>query len=142
MNTTAYLSGIIRGVLTQPKGGIVGLVDDLLGVCLEHGLELEWQADRCRFRPFGGGWEELTDVRLRKSVFRAVLARMAALCNERSPNSVSPYGGQGELSVGENPAVVFRVTFVNTPADQKIELIAPAGRPGDCAQRNQVAEKQ
>jgi len=26
MNTTAQLSGIIRGVLTQPAGGIVGLV--------------------------------------------------------------------------------------------------------------------
>src|SRR5262245_37249153 len=103
MNTTAQLSGILRGVLTRPSGGMVGLVDDLLVVCLEHGLELEWQADRCRFRPLGGTWEELTRVTPRKSVFRALLARVAVLCNERTPNSVSPYGGQGELSVGEDP---------------------------------------
>jgi hypothetical protein len=140
MNTTAQLSGIIRGVLTKPTGGIVGLVDDLLVVCLEHGLQLDWQADRCRFRSFGADWEEVIDVALPKSVFRAILARMAALCNERTPNSVSPYGGQGELSVGENPEAVFRVTFVNTPAAQKLELIAPAGMPVKATQQTQVDE--
>src|SRR5262249_6832793 len=97
MKTTAHLLEIIRGVLTSPSPGIVGIVDDLLVVCLDHSLELEWQTDHCRFRPLGGDWESLTDVALRKSVFRALLARVAALCNERCPNSVSPYGGQGEL---------------------------------------------
>ena len=140
MNNTAQLAGILRGILTQPTGGIVGLVDDLLGVCLEHGLQLEWQADRCRFRPSGGDWEELTGVTLRKSVFRAILARVAALCNERAPNSVSPYGGQGELSPGENPGAVFRVTFRNTPTAQQLELIAPAGRPAETDQQGQVAD--
>ena len=108
MSATTQLSGIIRGILTQPTGGVAGLVDDLLAVCLEHGLQLEWDADRCRFRSLGGRWEELPDLRLRKSAFRAVLARLAALCNESSPNSVSPYGGQGELSAGANPAALFR----------------------------------
>ncbi|HLN30593.1 MAG TPA: hypothetical protein VK395_22830 [Gemmataceae bacterium] len=109
-------------------------------VCLEHGLQLEWQADRCRFRPLGGNWEELTDVNLRKSGFRALLARVAALCNERTPNSVSPYGGRGELSLGEDSGAVFRVTLVNTPAAQKLELLALAGRPAEAAQQRQVAE--
>lgn len=125
MNTTAQLSGIIRGILTQPTGGIIGLVDDLLLICLEHGLELDFQVDKYRFRSFDGGWEEFADVSLRKSVFRTILARVAALCNERNPNSVSPYGGQGELSIGENPEIVFRVKFVNTPAAQKLELVPP-----------------
>jgi len=135
MNTTAQLSGIIRGVLTQPTGGIVRLVDNLLVVCLEHGLQFEWQPDRCRFRSFGGNWEELTDVSIRQSVFRAVLARVAALCNERTPNSVSPYEGQGELSLGEDSGAVYRVTFINTPAAQKLELLAPAGRPTESVQQ-------
>jgi hypothetical protein len=39
----------------------------------------------------------------------------------------SPYGGQGELSVGENSGAIFHVTFVNTPAIQRLKLIAPAG---------------
>jgi hypothetical protein len=121
MNTT-QLPGTIRGILTQPTGGVAGLVDNLLAVCLEHGLQLERDAGRCHFRSFGGCWEELTDVRLRKSAFRAVLARLAALCNERTPNSVSPHGRQGELSAGANPLALFRVSFTNTPAEQKLEL--------------------
>jgi hypothetical protein len=140
MSTTAQLSEILRGVLMQPVGGIVGLVDDLLVVCLEHGLHLEWQADRCRFRPLGGDWEELTDVALRPSVFRALLARVAALCNERTPNSVSPYGGQGVLLVGDNPGLGCRVTLVNTLAVRRLELLALAVGSADPAQQRQVAD--
>jgi hypothetical protein len=123
MNTTSHPSKAVLNVLTQPTRGVVGLVDDLLKACWEHGLHLDWQADRCRVRSPGGKWEEWVDVPLRKSVFRAILARVAALCNERAPSSVSPYGGQGELSVGADPAAVCRITFVNTPAEQKLELL-------------------
>ena len=48
--------------------------------------------------------------------------RLAALCNEQSPGSVSPYGGEGELSIGTNPSAVFRVAFTNTPGEQVLEL--------------------
>jgi hypothetical protein len=130
MSITAQLSSILRGILTQPTGGVVGLVDDLLAVCLEHRLQLEWQADRCRFRPCGGNWEELTNVTLRKSAFRTILARIAALCNERNPNSLSPYGGQGEIAVGANPATVFRVALTNTPDEQRMELMCEGSDPG------------
>jgi hypothetical protein len=126
MSTTSQLSGIIRGVLTQPTGGIAGLVDGLLVICRKHGLQLEWQAGRCRFRPAGGDWEELADVPLRKSVFRAILGRLAALCNEQTPNAVSPYGGQCELSADANSPTLFRVTFTNTAEEQKLELTTEA----------------
>ena len=59
-----------------------------------------------------------------KSVFRAALARIATLCNERNPNSVSPYGGAGELTVDAGPPLVIRVQFVNTPDEQSLELAA------------------
>src|SRR5690348_13824080 len=111
MSTTSPVARLLRGAPLHPSRGLPGLVDDLLAVCREHGLQLDWQVDRCRVRRCGGDWEELPDLPLRKSVFRAVLARIAVLCNERTPNSVSPYGGQGELSVGANPPAVFRVTF-------------------------------
>jgi hypothetical protein len=124
MKTTTPLSGILRDILRQPGRGVIGLVDTLLRVCLEHGLQLDWQADHCRFRVVAGEWEELTGMALHKSAFRAILARVAALCNERVPNSVSPYGGQGKLSVGEDAEL--RVSFVNTPELQKLELMAPA----------------
>ncbi len=123
MNTSSGFSVVLRHVLAHPQNGVAGLVDNLLAVCRAHGLQLDWQADRCRVCVRGGDWEELDDVPLRKSEFRAILARLAALCNERTPNSVSPYGGQGELAVGANPPAVFRVTFTNTPAEQKLELL-------------------
>jgi hypothetical protein len=47
---------------------------------------------------------------------------MAVLCNERTPNSVSAHGGEGELSVCTNPPTVFRVAFTNTPGEQRLEI--------------------
>lgn len=123
MNATSQSVLAIRSALEQPTRGVVGLVDDLLRVCRERGLQLDWQADRCRMRSEGGDWEELTDLPLRKSVFRAILARIAALCNERKPDSVSPYGGQGEISTGPDSPAVFRVAFVNTASEQKLQLM-------------------
>jgi hypothetical protein len=140
MSTTAQVSEIFRRVLVNPTGGIVGLVDDLLRGCPESGLQLDWQAGCCRVRSVGGDGKELLDVPLRKSVFRAILARVAVLCNERAPNSVSSYGGQGELSVDANPAAVFRVAFVNTPATQKLELRTAALSATETAPSREVTE--
>jgi hypothetical protein len=61
-------------------------------------------------------------VPLRKSVVRAALARIAVLCNQLNPNSVSPYGGQGELLIGADSTTAMRVVFVNTPDEQSLEL--------------------
>jgi hypothetical protein len=118
------LSDILRRVFLRPSRGVVGLVDDLLAACPEQGLQLDWQGGQCRVRTCRQDGENVMDVPLRKSVFRMILARVAVLCNERTPNSVSPNGGQGELSAGA--ATVYRVTFVNTPDEQKLELLASA----------------
>jgi hypothetical protein len=130
MNRITTIPELLRQVLTHPTGGITGLVDDLLMLCFEHHLQLDWQANRFRVRSSGGDWEELLEVPLRKSVFRAVLARVAVLCNERNPNSVSPYGGQGELSIGEGSPAVYRITFANTPGEQKLELTCASSVEG------------
>ena len=122
MTTTSQLLGTLRSALEQPTRGVVGLVDDLLRLCPEQGLRLDWQADHCRIRSLAGDSEALLDLPLRKSVFRAILARVAALCNERSPGSVSPYGGRGELLVGAAPPTVFRVVFANTADDHRLDL--------------------
>lgn len=131
MNTTSQLTEVFRNPFENPSRGVVGLVDDLLRLCPKQGLRLDWQADRCRIRFLNGGAEETTDVPLCKSVFRAILARIAVLCNERKPNSVSPYGGQGELSARANPPAAFRVSFANTPAEQKLELMAEMAPPAE-----------
>src|SRR5205085_10653312 len=108
-------------------------------LCREQGLKLEWHRNRCRVRSRTEDWEESIDVPLRRSVFRAILARLAALCNERTPNAVSPYGGQGELPADANPPALFQIRFTNTPAEQRLELstqpapTAEIARPGGLA---------
>jgi hypothetical protein len=112
-----------KAFMPGPRG-VVGLVDDLLGLCREQGLQLDWRVDHCRVLPLGADAvpRESIEIPLPKSVFRAILARIAALCNERTPNSVSPYGGEGELSVSANPRTVFRVQFTNAPGEQRLEV--------------------
>jgi hypothetical protein len=101
-------------------------MEELLAVCPEQGLHLTWYSNQCQIRPLGAEQDGATAVLLPKSVFRALLARVAVLCNEHSPGSVSPYGGEGELSVGASPPTVFRVTFANTPGEQWLEM-KPSG---------------
>ncbi len=123
MNTTKQLSGALQSVFESPTRGVVGLVDDLLRMCPAQGLQLDWHADRCRIRSVDNGSQDVLTLPLRKSVFRAILARVATLCNERSAGSVSPYGGQGELVVDDDLPTTWKVSFTNTTEKQKLELI-------------------
>jgi hypothetical protein len=122
MNTVTSPERLIRGLAT-PTRGILGLVDDLLAAAREHGLRLEWHAGHCRVRFLEGGLADWIEVPLSKSVVRAALVRVAVLCNERKPNSVSPYGGLGEVMIGADPATALRVAFINTPEEQWLELV-------------------
>jgi hypothetical protein len=119
MNTVFSPTEAIRVVFAQPARDLAGMVDDLLAVCSEHDLELDWRADCCRVRSRTEDWRDLDDQPLRRSSFRGLLARLAALCNERRPGSCSPYGGQGEIAVS---GAVFRFVFTNTPAEQRLQL--------------------
>jgi hypothetical protein len=119
MNTVTSSSEAIRGVFTQPARDMVGIVDDLLMVCREHDLELDWRPGCCRVRSHAADWREVPDLPLRKTAFRGILARLSALCNERHPSSCTPYGGQGEIAVG---TTVFRLVFTNTPGEQRLRL--------------------
>jgi hypothetical protein len=112
----------LQVVLTSPTRGIAALVNDFLTVCHEQRLQLNWQAGHLHARALGGDAEDEIDVPIPKSVFRAILARVAALCDERSPGSVSPYGGAGELSIEGNPPKILRVAFTNTPGEQRVDL--------------------
>lgn len=123
MNTTKQLSESLQDAFERPTRGVVGLVDDLLRMCPAQGIQLDWQAERCRLRSVANGSEEVLTWPVPKSVFRAILARVATLCNERSANSVSPYGGQGELVVDDDPSAVLKAAFTNTTEEQKLELI-------------------
>ena len=131
MNTPSPFLHRIRQVFRPPQRGVVGLVDNLLGLCQEQEFQLDWLNGQCRICAIGSGPEESIEVPLPKSVFRAVLARLAALCSERNRGSVSPYDGEGELTVGVGPATVFRVAFTNTPDAQGVRLTRIGNEPID-----------
>src|SRR5262249_34377309 len=119
MSTLISNSEAIRGVFTQPARDMVSMVDDLLTVCREHNLELDWRPGCCRVRSHAEDWSEVRDLPLRRTAFRGILARLSTLCNERQPNSCSPYGGQGEIAIGTTG---FKLVFTNTPGEQRLQL--------------------
>lgn len=102
-------------------------------------LELGWNDGTCSVRlhittsrevgletcnESGAATAEMAQIQtpLSKPVFRAMLARFAALCNEHITNSVSPYGGEGVIPFGPDPRASFRVEFKNTPREQWLEV--------------------
>jgi hypothetical protein len=122
MNDLSTFPERLRVAFRPTDHGVVGLVDELLDLCGERGLRLDWSADKCRVRLLGVEQDDSTNLPLPHSVFRAILTRMATLCNERIPGSVSPYGGEGELSIRTNPPSIFRVAFANPPGEQWLEV--------------------
>jgi hypothetical protein len=122
MSDPSPLSEQLRRAFGPNPCGVVGVVDELLAVCREQPLQFDWQSGTCRVRSLGAVGQEPIEVPLPKSVFRAILARLAALCNARVPDSVSPYCGNGEVLIGADSPAVFRVTFTNTPDEQRTEV--------------------
>lgn len=114
--STAVVERLRRAFEPGPRGAL-GLTDELLAAAREGAIRCEWQGGTVRVTPVGA---EPFDVALPKSAFRAVLARVAALCNERRAGSVTPYRGDAEVLAGDPPAPVF-VAFVNTPDDQRLD---------------------
>lgn len=127
----------VRKTFVPTSRGVVGLVDDLLGLCRTHQLHINFQDSHCYIRPLGTEARDSLDVPLPKSVFRAVLARIAALCNEHHPGSVTPYRGEGEIAVPtpklENcvPPSTCYVAFTNTCAEQRLEVRFSRSSVGD-----------
>jgi hypothetical protein len=129
MNNSSSPSERLRRAHESPTRGVVGLVDKLLAISRDHGFHLRWKDGRCHAEVNEGRPSGLVEVPLQKSAIRAVLARVAVLCNERNPYSVSPYGGQGEVSIESDPDQRIRVTFLNTP---EVQSLAFSHSPPTC----------
>jgi hypothetical protein len=122
MKTGTALADALAKAFDPPASGFVGIVDNLLQLCRGGDLELAWRSNACHVRIRQGTAEESLDLPLRKAVLRAMLARIAALCNQRQPGSVSPYGGRGEIHLGPDSPAVFSAHFVNTAGEQSLRL--------------------
>lgn len=127
----------LRLALISPTRGILGVVDELLAAALVGDVHFVWQDGIARLdlsedsRPLG------LEVPMPKSVARAILARIAVLCNERHPDSVSPWGGRGESMTEAEPARIVRVAFVNTPQEQWLDL--SSSHDGDATNSESVS---
>jgi hypothetical protein len=112
----------LRRAFAPTQGGIVGLTYQLLAACVGSDVEIKRVGSRCVCNWTFNGETKEEEVPLPPAGFRTVLARIAALCNEYSPHSVTPYGGEGLLTVEGTPPMVVRVAFVNTPDEQRLEV--------------------
>jgi hypothetical protein len=117
----------IRMAFSPTPRGVVGLVDDLLCLCRSHQLRIQFAEGQCSVRRLGADETDAISVPLPKPVFRAAIARIAALCNEQHPGSVTPYRGEGEVIVPSphatncSPSTCY-VSFVNTSSEQHLEM--------------------
>jgi hypothetical protein len=127
INTPPFSEQVLKAFKPTTRG-VVGLVDDLLSLCRSHQLRIDFQDGHCFARSLGMNTQDSLKIPLPKSVFRAVLARFAALCNDNLPKSVTPYRGEAEIVVPElisDPAIkpsTCYVSFTNTPSEQRLEL--------------------
>ena len=132
----------LRRAFAPTQRGIVGLTEQLLEVCVGGDVAFERIGDRCVCRWSVSGETHEAAVPLPPAAFRTLLARIAVLCNERSPNSVTPYGGQGLLTVKGDPPTVVQVAFVNTPDKQHLELRSSGAEALNAVEKTPVAEKK
>jgi hypothetical protein len=136
IQSTPFAERVLRAFKPTPRG-VVGLVDDLLGLCRTHHLQISFHDSHYYVRSLGTDPQDGLEVPVPKSVLRAVLARIAALCNESQPGSVTPYRGEGEIVIPapgskkcDSPSTCY-VAFTNTPSDQRLEVRFSRSSAGD-----------
>ena len=114
--------GRLRRAFAPTQGGIVGLTDQLLEACVGSDVEFKRVGNRCVCNWTVNGETKEALAPVPPAAFRTILARVAALCDEYSPNAVTPYRGEGLLTVKGPPPTVVRVEYVNTPDEQRLEV--------------------
>jgi len=136
IHSTLFSERVRRAFKPTPRG-VVGLVDELFGLCGVHQLNLRFADGTCSVKRLGADDADSLTVPLPKSVFRAALARVASPCNDQHPGSVTPYRGEGEVVVptppspnGTLPSTCY-VSFTNTPSAQQLEMRFSRSSAGD-----------
>jgi hypothetical protein len=112
----------LRRAFAPTQGGIVGLTDQLLEACVGSEVAFKRVGNRCVCNWTVNGETKEALVPVPPAAFRTILARIAALCDEYSPKAVTPYRGEGLLTIKGPPPTVVRVAFVNTPDEQRLEV--------------------
>ena len=105
----------------KPRGGgVLDFVDDMLERLIGLRLRIDWCPGIVMEFPASGGEPQSYDFKFRG--YRGVIARLSKLCNDESEVWINPYGGTGSFTDPRWPHVCFHVDFMNTPAEQRLEL--------------------
>ena len=121
MSATSSLADILQPAFDS-RENLVEFVDLLLRLCAENELHLKMQPDASLLRSSKQGLSEhVFKNPFSKSRFRAVLARIAALCNQGT-QGLSPYRGMASVRITSDRLKSIRVSFANTPDEQFLEI--------------------
>ena len=112
----------VADILSGEPRPVVDLVEELLPAFRTQAMRLEWEDGTCRVTCLPVDETDVSAVPFPRSAFRAILARIAVLCNEYELGSVSPYGGDGEF-VWESQH--FAVSFSNNNQEGCFLEISP-----------------
>lgn len=114
----------INSLFHSQEFGIVTLVDELIELSLDHGLRIRLLNGHCLAEQLMTTDKDLVEIPLPKSAFRAVLARIATICNDQHPQSVTPYRGQVKIDwrSQSGSTTVCQLEFVNTATEQQLEI--------------------
>ena len=126
MIPSTTIQGFLQHAFAPTKRGIVGLTEQLLEACVGREVVFKRVGDTCVCRWDENGETHEAPAPLPPAAFRTILARIAALCNEHRPYSVTPYCGEGLLAI--NGCQSLRVAFVNTTSEQQLKVGPEADR--------------
>lgn len=116
----------LRLAFARLDRGVAGLAEDLLAVArvLAIPMSLDWRDGHCLLKfADGDGRPVAESIPLPRSVFRALLARIASLGNEQIPGSFTPHGGSGQLTFPLVTHPDLAASLVNTPDQQSLKLV-------------------
>jgi hypothetical protein len=131
MNDEARFVNSIEELFIRGPRPVVELVWDLLSAADAHGVRLGWDDGKCDISSVRTTGEHRS-VALPLSVFRAVLARLAALCERDSHDDFSPYRWEGKLVWDADSTRHFWIDVTNNHAQGFLVTIQPIS-PSDPA---------
>lgn len=122
MIASSEIDDRMRRAFAPTSGGIVALTDQILSACIGSDVELTRVGNQIVSRWTSDAETVETPAPLPVAGFRTILARVAALCAESNPDTVTPYGGDVSLTLKGPPPTAVRVVFANTPSEQRLEI--------------------
>jgi hypothetical protein len=122
VNSVVEIEARLKDAMTPGSRGIIDSVDKLLRFAQDHPIAMDEHETTIRIRLLDIELREPFQFSFKRRVFRVILARIAAICNDLRPGSVSPYGGSGDLAVPGNPSRLLHADFSNTLGNTWLKL--------------------